>query len=103
MSLNEFHVLCRGTRSSFHLVVIHCRRREPLSTLFYCISKVSAVFRFDSSGCLMSLVERRRSTSRVMQLRLVASKESEENSDFILSNPKYSVSTDLTVTTETVP
>ena len=51
----------------------------------------------------MWLVERRRSTSRVMQLRLVASKESEENSDFILSNPKYSVSTDLTVTTETVP
>ena len=34
---------------------------------------------FGSSGCLMWLIERRRSTSRVMQLRLVASKESEEN------------------------
>ena len=52
----------------------------------------------------MWLVECGCSTSRVMQLRrLVASKERAENGDLILSNPQCSISTDLTVTAETVP
>ena len=51
----------------------------------------------------MWLVECRCSTSSVLQFRrLVASKENKEKSDFILSNPQYRISTDLTVTAETV-
>ena len=69
----------------FTCVVIHFRRREPFSTLFFVFQRSLQYSFFDSSGCLIWLEECSCSTSRVMQHRkLVASKESQENSDFIL-------------------
>ena len=85
-------------------VIIHCRRESRLVLSFIVFPRSLQYSFFDSSGCLMWLVECRCSTSRVMQLRrLVASKERAENSDLILSNPQCSISTDFTVTAETVP
>ena len=59
---------------------------------------------FDSNGCLMWLVECRRSKPSVMQLRrLVPSKDSVENSEVILSSPQTIISTDITVAPEAMP